>query len=411
MPDNTDNMKEIVNSILDKQKEQLQALEAKEAVEISTIKDELVKNSDFQKQELEALKVGLEKIESDMKRNMVIHNSTSDFRTRIAEALNSKDFSAAIRNSAGMLNYSFKTPFIKNAIDNPNQGQDVVLPFRDSGIDMPEVRPLMISDLVQWGVTSSHTIDWVERVSKTDGSGPRAEGARMGEGDLKYDTKSTKVKIMSEYMKVTKEALKDISFLQSEINTELLTDLRLLVDQQLLDGDGTGDNLLGILPQADSFNPGSFAASIDEANEADVIRVAVNQIVVTGQGKWYPNAVVMHPTDVAKLDLLKINDGRYIEVPFYSNNGASAPQIVRVRVVENVGIGEGNFLIADFSKAKAFVRDELAVRFYDQNEDDAIRNMATVTANIRLAFRIKENQKKAFVTGDFATAKAALETP
>ena len=199
--------------------------------------------------------------------------------------------------------------------------------------------------------------------------------------------------------------MKDVEFLGSEINSELLTDLKLLVDTQLLSGDGVGANLKGILPQATDWAAGNFAGTITKANPADVLRIGINQILVAGEMAWWPTGILMHPEDVTKLDLEKIADGRYIDIPYYD---CERQTVIRVPIYMNTGITRDEFLIGDFSKAKAFVRDDLAIRVYDQNEDDAIRNRATVTGNIRLAFRIKNQEKPAFVKGDFTSAIAAL---
>jgi hypothetical protein len=43
--------------------------------------------------------------------------------------------------------------------------------------------------------------------------------------------------------------------------------------------------------------------------------------------------------------------------------------------------------------------------------DDFQRNMVTILAEMRLCHYVKNNQVGAFVTGDFATAIAAIELP
>jgi HK97 family phage major capsid protein len=310
----------------------------------------------------------------------------------------------------GKIDYSFETKIIRNAVikdpDNFVSGiAPVVLPFREIGVDKAPVRMPVVSDIISWGTTTSNMVDWIERTGKTNGAAARLEGGTMGEGDLTYTEVSTKVKIMSEYMKITNESLKDVDFLSGEINSELLSDLRVLTDTQLLNGDGTGANLLGIIPQATAWAAGNFAATIVSPNNADVLRVGITQIVMSGQGRWFPNYILMNPEDVAVLDLAKIADGRYIEIPYYNPD---TPSVVSVPILQNPGISVGDFLIGDFTKAKAFLRDSLTVRIFDQNEDDPINNRSTVTANVRLAFRIKNQEKAAFVTGDFASAITAL---
>ena len=315
------------------------------------------------------------------------------------------------KGKGGGVDFSFEVPLITNqaVILDPTNfipgAAPVVLPFREMGVDKAPVRPPAVSDLIQWGTTSSNMVDWIERTAKTEGAAMRAEGGTMGQSDVTYTERSTKVKIASEYMKVTNESLKDAQFLASEINSELLSDLDILVDTQLLNGDGTGNNLKGISEYATAWAAGSFAATVIDPNIADVLRVAINQVFVTGKGKWYPSAILMHPTDLATLDMLKIADGRYIDIPYYDGEKQT---VVKVPIYQNVGITEGDFLVADFSKAKGFVRDALTIRIFDQNEDDPINNRSTITGNVRLAFRIKNQEVGAFVAGDFATAIAAL---
>ena len=409
MENNT--MKEVVETLLEKQKEQLEGLQAKNMIELSSVKDELIENSNSLKTEVEGLKNELEDVETKLKKQMLNAN-TEPINNTVEKVLNSKDYmdSVVANVTAGKsFDYAFSMKLVRNSVHQPTNFTDgaapVVLPFRELGVDKAPVRPPLVSDLIQWGMTNSNMVDWIERTGKTDAAAPRDEDALMQEGNLEYTEVSTKVKIMSEYMKVTKEALKDVSFLSSEINTELLSDIKLLVDDQILAGNGTGANLKGIMEYATDWVAGNFAASIVDPNYADVLRVGINQILTDGKMKWFPTGILMHPDDVTALDMLKIADGRYIDIPYYDGEKQT---VVRVPIYMNTGITKGQFLIADFSKAKAFVRDELTIRVYDQNEDDAIRNRATVTANIRLAFRIKNQEAKAFVKGDFTTAIAAL---
>jgi HK97 family phage major capsid protein len=230
----------------------------------------------------------------------------------------------------------------------------------------------------------------------------------MAQGDLKYTERDEKVKIISEHMKATNESLKDAAFLAGEINSELLSDIRITLDNQLLVGTGTGTELHGIMPQASTFAAGTQATAVVSPNNADVLRVAINQIVLAGKGRWMPSHILMNPDDVVTLDLAKIADGRYIEIPFYDGE---KPSVIKVPIMQNTGITVGSFLVGDFSKAKAFLRDSLTIRIYDQNEDDPIFNRSTITGNVRLAFRIKNQEKAAFVKGDFATAITALTKP
>lgn len=355
---------------------------------------------------LDKLQTNMDVMEVEMKKNSMAPKATT-VRGKLTEALKAKGYTDMLTNDAGTKDYTLNL----NAILQPTNFVDgdapVVLPFRETGVDKTVYAPTLVSDIIQWGTASSNMVDWIERTDKTDVAEMRAEGAIMKEGNLEYTEVSTKVKILSEFMKVTNESLKDVDFIASEINSELLDDLKNLLEAQLLTGTGVGLNLLGIIPQATASSMTAFAGTVDEANNADVLRVALNQIFVAGHGRYQPTYVLMHPTDVTTLDLLKITDGRYIDVPFYDGETL---KVARVPIIQSTRVTLGDYLVGDFRRAKGFIRDPLAIRIWDQNEDDVLYNRSTITGNMRLAFRIKNTDKKAFVTGDFATDKAALET-
>jgi len=402
----------LVETLMDKSRKQIDKMQADNFIENKSMKDEFIAELNKTTGAIEGLQKNMDVVETKLIKNSLHKQHT--VRGGIAEELNSKDYQEFIKNMdshKGSNDFAFTTKLMENAIaiHDPTSfvagAAPVVLPFRESGIDKAPVRPPVVSDIIAWGTTSSNMVDWIERTGKTNGVGTRAENAIMIQGDLEYTEVSTKVKIISEFMKVTNESLKDVSFLGSEINSELLSDIRILLDSQLLTGDGTGTNLLGIIPQAVTFAAGTFATSIIAPNNADVLRVAINQIILAGQGRWFPNYILMNPNDVADLDLHKITDGRYIEIPFYDADG---PSVIKVPIIQNVGVAANSFLVGDFQKAKGFIRDALTIRIYDQNEDDPIYNRSTVTGNVRLAFRIKNQDKAAFVTGSFSTAITAL---
>lgn len=410
--ENNNEMLSLVETMMDKQSGQIKKMQAENFIELKSNKDEMLDEITKVTDSVKDLQKNIDVVETKMLKNNL--NKTVSIHGSIGEELHKNEFTDKLKvwdSRKGSNDFTFSTKVIENqiTIHDPTSFvagvAPVVLPFRESGVDKAPVIPPTVSDIIMWGTTTSNLVDWIERTGKTDGAATRAENATMSQGDLEYTEVSTKVKIISEFMKVTNESLKDVDFLASEINSELLSDIRLLTDSQLLNGDGTGTNLLGIIPQATSFSAGSFALGIVDPNNADVLRVAINQIILAGQGRWFPNYILMNPDDVAILDLTKITDGRYIEIPYYDADG---PSVVRVPILQNPGIAQDTYLLGDFTKAKAFIRDALTIRIFDQNEDDPLFNRSTVTGNIRLAFRIKNQEKAAFVTGVFSTDITAL---
>ena len=404
----------LIENLMDKQRKQNERLKAEQFIELQTNKDDILKEVKTVSDNVSGLQKNIEVMETKMLKNNL--NKTEIKQNTVLDGMSKNEFQDKLKtwgDRKGSNDHTFKADLKLNqiVIHDPTSFvagvAPVVLPFREAGVDKAPVRAMTVSDIIQWGTTTSNLVDWIERTGKTNNAGTRAENAIMGQGDLEWTEQSVKVKIISEYMKVTNESLKDWSQAAGEIDDELLSDIRLETDNQLLGGDGVGTNILGIIPQATAWDAGTKAATVITPNNADVLRVALNQIWLAGKGKFVPNYILMNPDDVTDLDLAKIADGRYIEIPFYD---ADDQLISSVPVIQNVGIVAGTFLVADFNKAKAFLRDSLTIRIFDQNEDDPLYNRSTVTGNIRLAFRIKNQQKPAFVKGDYASAIAALAT-
>jgi len=181
--------------------------------------------------------------------------------------------------------------------------------------------------------------------------------------------------------------------------------VNLKIDAQVLSGDGLGQNITGILENATAFAPGSFATlganPVATPNNQDVLRVAINQIDIA---LFNPNYIVMHPSDAAAMDLSKATDGHYILPPF----STSANTIIKgVPIITNTGMAEGTYLVGDFSKAAVRFREGLTFDIGYEN-DDFTKNFVTILAEARLVQRVKSNHYPAFVTGTFATDKAAI---
>lgn len=275
---------------------------------------------------------------------------------------------------------------------------------REAGITRVVRRSPFILQLVNTGAISSNLWEWVQQVNPDGDAAMTAEGAKKAQIDFDLALASAKVKKVTAFIKVSKEMLDDVELIRSEIDQELIELINLKIDDQLLNGDGSGENLTGLLQNATAFEAGSFADDVKEPNNADVLRVAINQIRVA---QFMPNAILMHPSDVTAMELEKASDGHYILPPFRSIDGT----IVKgIPVIENTGVTEGDFLVGDFTKSGVRFREGLTIDVGYEN-DDFTKNFVTILAEARLVHRVKSNHYPAFVTGDFNAAKQLIEAP
>lgn len=307
-------------------------------------------------------------------------------------ASNSLDFKAVGDMSSGNITTAITDEYVPG--------------FLEPGVNRVSKRPAFIQSLVNRGsISNTRTVTWYEQTTTEGAPATRAEAAAMAQVDKDYTRVSETLRSVSAYMKVTNEALSDLSWLMSELQFELFRDLDLELDSQLLTGDGTGNNLSGIRTKATAFAAGAFATAVDAPNRFDVLRVGINQIVL---GEFFPTSIVIHPNDATAMDLTKLTDGQYVLPPFTTSTG----QVIKgVPVVENTGITSGDFLIMDGSRATAFYRENLSLRVWDQNENDPLHNRKTITGNVEALLRIKGNDVGAFVDGTFGTAITAITAP
>lgn len=262
-----------------------------------------------------------------------------------------------------------------------------------------------LRELVNVMRTNKMYVAWAEQTARDGGAASTAEGSAKTQSDFDIVEATKKVEKITSYMKVSKEALDDISYLRSEINSELMSLIELKLDELLYSGNGTTPNIKGIVEYATTFSVAATALAngVDQANNFDVIRAAVWQIQ---NAHYTPNYVLVNPVDAALMDMTKLTDGQYVIPPFTTADGQ---RVAGVTVIENTGVTAGNFLVGDFTKSNLVVREDMSIQIGYEN-DDFTKNLVTILAELRAVHFIKANHTTAFVKGSFATAKTALET-
>jgi HK97 family phage major capsid protein len=310
----------------------------------------------------------------------------------------------SVSEKGGMVNLDVKAVGTMSITSNYSGGQ-VALSQLESGVARIARRKPFLRQLVNVAGTVSKYITYIEQKSPEGGADMTAEGALKSQADFDLVEVSKAVKKVTAWIKVSKEMVADLPFMRNEIDTELMELVELKLDSQILSGNGSGDNLEGLLQNATAWAAGGFALSIPVPNEFDVLRVAIAQI----QGlEFNANYILLHPEDCAKMELTKTTQGEYTYAMSYIMDG-----IVRVKsipVIENTGVTAGTFIVGDFSKSNLRIREDLNVQVGYVN-DDFTKNLMTILCEARAVHYVKSNHYGAFVKGTFSTAKTALLKP
>ena len=240
------------------------------------------------------------------------------------------------------------------------------------------------------GTTDSNAVSYVREKGFTNNAGPQAsEGAKKAQSTLQFEEMTTSVKTVAHYVKASRQVLDDASMLQSYINGRLTYGLKLKEEQQLLNGDGTGGGIQGIMNVAQAF---ADPASMKNYTIIDQLRLALLQVVIA---EYPSNGFVLNPIDWAKIELEKDTTGRHI---IGNPQNLAQPTLWGVPVVQTKAITAGDFLTGSFDLgAQIFDRQQSGIAVSTENEDDFVKNLVTILCEERLALAIY--RPEAFVKG------------
>lgn len=279
---------------------------------------------------------------------------------------------------------------------DPASAGVLVEPQRLPGILAPPDQPLVIRSLLMPGQTSSNAIEYVREKLFINSAAPVAELTLKPQSDITFDMASTTVKTLAHWMLASKQIMDDAPMLASYINGRLIYGLKYVEEQQILLGDGTGQNLLGLIPQSTAYDAALEASlSIASKNKMDVLRVAMLQVQLA---LFPPSGIVLHPTDWAAITLTKDANGNYL----IANPQSTVSQMLwALPVVASMSLAQGEFLVGAFRLgAQIFDREQANIAISYEDRDNFIKNAVTIRAEERLALAVYRPQ--AFVHGTFA---------
>lgn len=403
------------------QKEYMQyaSEEMKKAVESGVTKDALTEATKGLVKE-EAIKGFLTKDSKEFK----------DFETRIKEA-EEKAAMAIEGNGGSESTISFKEAIrkellknkdaLKSMKDDPNASLVIKAPVamtfatnttgnvgrteRESGFQDTFRRTPILLEIVNTTNTNAKTFEWIEKTGRDGGVAMVPEGGLKPQGDWDLSLFSQSAKKDALIVTVSKEMLEDIDGMAQDIEDEVFEQIRLFSESIALNGDGTGNNIIGMDANAVPFVAGSFANTIQKANEFDALRVAYNQVELTHDT---PTGFLLHPTDAAKMELVKDETtGQYIMPPFAASNGTS---IKGLPVRTSTLVTEGEAYVGNFKRFKIKLRSGIEFTMgYRGAQGDWEKNMVSFLGEQRLFGFIPAVHYASIVKVDFAVAKALLD--
>ncbi|QHA95180.1 phage major capsid protein [Pseudomonas sp. J380] len=384
-----------VNDLLDQRDQEIKAFAEKANKEIKehgtiltetkTVLDGLVKDG-------LGLQDRLQDIEQKLARRFAA-NDPSEQKSVGEQLSDSDDYQALTTKGRGIARLNLKAVTNITSATTGTGGVGVgIQPTRVAGIINDPERQFTIRDLIMPGRTASNAVEFVQETGFQNMAAPQAgEGAMKAQSDLSFGMVTTTVKTIAHWFKASKQVLSDIPLLQSYINGRAIYGLKYKEEEQILAGDGTGQNLLGLIPQATAFNE-----SLRKAGDTkiDTLRRAILQVRVA---EYRASAIALNPVDWADIELTKDSTGSYIWVNVQEGG---VQRLWKLPVVDSNAVPEGEFLVGAMNiAAQVFDREDAAVEVSTEDGDNFRTNMVTIRAEERLALAVY--RPESFVHGEF----------
>jgi HK97 family phage major capsid protein len=260
-------------------------------------------------------------------------------------------------------------------------------------------RPLTVRQLFSAGNTTSDSIEYVRMLSQTNNAAPVPEaistlpvGTGTGgtatavdagvkpESGFTFEKLSTVVKTVAHWIPATKRSLSDAAQVRTLIDTFLRYGLEEEFEDQLISGNGTGENLLGL---NSTSGVQTQVAPITNEDVFTVTRRARRKVKVGGRA--IPTAFVLNPIDWENIELARdTNKQFYGGGPF-----AQTPNTLwGLPVVESEAVAAGTGWVADWRMGIIWDREQASIQATDAHADFFIRNLVAILAELRCGFAI-----------------------
>lgn len=247
---------------------------------------------------------------------------------------------------------------------------------RLSGIVPGAFRSLRVKDVLPVGTTSSNAVEYTRELAFTNNAAETAEGAQKPESVLTFDLVTANVATIAHFIKVSKQVLEDAGALEAYIDNRLRYGVELHYDNQLLNGNGTGQNISGITNTGNhtAFTPVTGENALDSVNRAiQAVQVA----------DYMPTGIMLNPADWHAIERLKVgtSDDRYV---IGDPAAAIGNRLWGLPVVVTNNLASGKVVVGDFQNAyQVFDRTGVAVEMFEQDSDNVQKNLLTVRAEMR----------------------------
>ncbi len=397
-------VKELKDSLELQLKEGFQGLQKKYDNAISEVEKgrevttELKKQIQDQKDELQKV---IDQVQDIEQKGVKLRGQPGEGKSFIDLIKGDDSYKSLQQKSSNLANLEVTKSDLASMKETKVTSAGIVAPNYDPTIQQGIRQELRIRDLLTTVPVDGQEYTYFKELLHTRGAAPVAEGGTKPTSNVTFERKTDRVKKIAVWMPATDEALSDVPQMLAYIRELLRYDLKLEEESQILKGDGTGENLNGLMTQATTYD-GTLTKTGDTA--IDIVRRAIYQ--VRKQSKLSADGVVMTELDWMNIELEKDSQNRYL---FANLQGLVTPILWGRPVIASDSMDEGDgttaggeFLVANFARS-AVLFDRMSFLFkMGLINDMFIKNEVALLVEERLGLGVR--RREALVKGQFPTA-------
>jgi HK97 family phage major capsid protein len=284
------------------------------------------------------------------------------------------------RKEGPTANFEVKTVFQETTANSGTVGYAPQIIRNGVIVEIPQYKPKMYQ-VIQQGTTNLNAIMYQQETTNTNGAVfVHEDDGTAGESAFVLQDVTEPVKKVRVTLPVSDDMLEDAPYMMSFINGRLMSQLGRTIDTALISGNGSGDNLQGLLNRS-GIQTSTVAALAGAGNNVDALHKAMTQIMVNSQ--YDPNAAVLHPLNWETILLTKSADGVYL----YGDPYTVRPnRIWGIDVVVTQGISQGTALIGAFQDAcQQAIRRDITMSISTEHQDNWMKGRVVIKLEARFA--------------------------
>jgi HK97 family phage major capsid protein len=201
---------------------------------------------------------------------------------------------------------------------------------------------------------------------------PVAEGATKPQFDLDLVEATVQIETIAGWIRITRKAMNNIPGLISFLQRRLPQKFRNVLDGQILYGNGTSPNLKGIL------TAGNFTASTATITLPLIEKIIIDISILEDTYERDANAILLRPAAYYSFFLNKATGSGEYDLPEGVTIVNGRLFIFGIPCYATTALTGTDYVVADLEGAQLLTQESMRIEFFEQDQDNVIKNMVTV---------------------------------